>query len=80
MMTTETRTVEGELKKLTVQRRRLLKEFYYAVASALPQLAEELEFADLDLPANSPGPLLDQHNLVCDIMVLFAKIELGKTL
>ena len=73
-------TVKSELKKLDAIRANLIREFYYKVADALPQLAEELEFADLDIPGNTGGPLIEQHFIVCEMMELFDKLELGKYL
>ena len=76
------KTVETELKKLNPKRFNLIREFYFKVADSLPQLAEELEFADLDIGEGDPdmeaGPLLDQHLIICEMMEAFKRIELGK--
>lgn len=78
-MTTETKTVQSELRQLDARRTALLKDLYYRISDALPQLAEELEFADLDLGGEA-GPLIEQHLLVCEMMQAFDKIDLGKYL
>ena len=75
----EPKTVASELKRLDNRRANLLREFYYKVADALPQLAEELEFADLDLGGDG-GPLIEQHLAVCEMMEAFKRVELGKHL
>ena len=75
--TDEPPTVKSELTRLDAKRTNLLREFYYKVADALPQLAEELEFADLDLGGKG-GPLLEQHLAVCEMLVAFKRVELGK--
>lgn len=75
----DARTVASELKKLDPRRANLLRDFYYRVADALPQLAEELEFADLDLGGDG-GPLLSQHLVVCEMLDAFRRLELGKHL
>ena len=72
-------TVKTELAKLDPRRAGLLRDFYYDLAAALPQLAEDLEMADLD-NGGAAGPLLDQHLVVCEMMDLFKRIELGKHL
>ena len=76
--TTE-KTVKSELSQLDPRRAHLVREFYYKVADALPQLAEELEFADLDLGGEG-GPLIEQHLAVCEMMEAFKRVELGKYL
>jgi len=73
------KTVQSELKKLDPRRVNLLREFFYKVADALPQLAEELEFADCDLGGEA-GPLLEQHIAVCEMLEAFKKVELGRYL
>lgn len=73
------KTIKAELSQLDPKRYQLIREFYYKVADALPQLAEELEFADLDLGGES-GPLLEQHLAICEMMDVFKKVELGKHL
>jgi len=78
-MTTETQTVKTELQKLDPRRYQLVREFYYKVADALPQLAEELEFADLDTGGHG-GSLIEQHLIVCEMMDTFNKLELGQIL
>jgi hypothetical protein len=52
---------------------------FYQVADALPQLAEELEFADLDLGGDG-GPLIDEHLMVCEVIEAFRKLKIGKYL
>jgi hypothetical protein len=52
-------------------------DFYFAIGDALPQLAEELEFADLDNGGNG-GPLIEDHLIVCEMMELFDKLQIGK--
>lgn len=42
------KNVKSELDQLDIRRRSLLREFFYKVADALPHLAMQLEFADLD--------------------------------
>jgi len=77
--TTPAATVKTELAKLDPRRAGLLRDLYYDLGAALPQLAEELEFADLD-NGGEAGPLLDQHLIVCEMLELFRRIELGKHL
>ena len=90
-MTTETQTVKTELQKLDPRRYQLLREFYYKVADSLPQLAEELEFADLDIinaqadpdayhDTRETAPLLEQYFIVCEMMEVFKRLELGQIL
>ena len=79
MPATTEKTTATELKSLDPRRRRLLKDFYYNVADALPMLAEELEFADLDLGGEG-GPLLELHLVVCEMMNVFKDVDLGKHL
>ena len=79
-MTTKTeKTVASELKRLDNQRGNRLRELFYQVADALPQLAEELELADLDLGGDG-GPLIDQYLTVCKMLEAFDSIKLGKYL
>lgn len=75
----DSKTVQGELKQLDARRASLVREFYYKVSDALPQLAEELEMADLDLGGDG-GPLIDQHLIVCEMLAAFKQLELGKHL
>ena len=91
-MTTKTEsTVRSELKKLDPKRYQLIREFYYKIADALPQLAEELEFADLDIinmqadpdayhEHRESAPLLDQHFIICEMMDTFKGLKLGEYL
>ena len=76
---TTTKTTESELKQLDPRRASLIREFYYKVEDALPQLAEELEFADLDLGGDA-GPLLEQHLVICEMMTLLNRVDVGKYL
>ena len=71
--------IQTAIKQLPAQRAALIREFYYQVADALPQLAEELEFADLDLGGEG-GPLIEQHLIVCEMLAAFKKLDLGKYL
>ena len=73
------RTVQSELKLLDDRRVNLLRDLFYKVADALPQLAEELEFADMDTGMEG-GPLLGQHLAACEMLEAFKRIELGKYL
>lgn len=74
--TTET-NLTSELQKLDRQRYHLIRQFYYQVSDALPQLAEELEFADLDNGGHG-GPLIEQHFIVCEMLDLFKKLGLNQ--
>lgn len=74
-----TKNVKSELDQLDIRRRSLLRDFFYRVSDALPQLAEELEFADLD-NGGEAGPLLEQHLAVCEMLESFKRVELGKYL
>ena len=78
-MTTAQITTKTELKKLDNRRAELIRKFYYQVADALPQLAEELEFADLDLGGEG-GPLIEEHLAVCEMMEAFRRVTVGKFL
>ena len=69
--------VKAELKKLDPKRFTLIRQMFYQVADALPQLAEELEFADLDLGGEG-GPLIDEHLMVCEVIEAFRKLKIGK--
>ncbi len=71
--------VSDQLDQLDGRRRELLRKFYYRVSDALPQLAEELEFADLDLGGDG-GPLIEQHLVVCEMLQAFKRLELGEHL
>ena len=77
---TDTKTVKSELAQLDPKRIELLRRFYYQISDALPQLAEELEFADIDTGTDDAGPLIDQHMIVCEMMESFKQLELGKLL
>ena len=78
-MTTAQITTKTELKKLDNRRAELIRKYYYQVADALPQLAEELEFADLDLGGEG-GPLIEEHLAVCEMMEAFLRVTVGKFL
>ena len=79
-MTTATeKTTATELKALDPRRRQLLKDYFLDIAAALPILAEQLEFADLDLGGEG-GPLLELHLVVCEMMNVFKDVDLGKHL
>jgi len=79
MPATTEKTTATELKSLDPRRRQLLKDYFYNVADSLPQLAKQLEFADLDLGGEG-GPLLELHLVVCEMMNLFHDVDLGKHL
>jgi hypothetical protein len=78
-MTTAEITTKTELKKLDNRRAELIRKLYCEVACALPQLAEELEFADLDLGGEG-GPLIEEHLVVCEMMEAFRRVTVGKFL
>lgn len=71
--------IKSELDQLDALRRLLLRELFYRVADSLPLLADELEFADLDLGGEG-GPLCEQHLAVCEVLEAFKRVELGKYL
>jgi hypothetical protein len=71
--------VKAEIKKLDPGRITLIRQMFYQVADALPQLAEGLEFADLDLGGEG-GPLIDEHLMVCEVIEAFRKLKIGKYL
>ena len=79
MPATTEKTTATELKALGPRRRQLLKDYFYNVADSLPQLAKQLEFADLDLGGEG-GPLLELHLVVCEMMNVFKDVDLGKHL
>lgn len=74
------KTVQTELKDLDAKRHELIRRFYYAVGDALPQLAEELEFADLDLGGHG-GPLMCLSMAAVEMQNAFERLDsLGKYL
>lgn len=75
-MSEQLKTVESEMKRLDPKRFHSIRDFYYDLAAALPQLAEELELADLDLGGEG-GPLIEQHLILCQMMETFKKITIG---
>ena len=57
--------IETELRSLDPKRQALIRHFYYRIAESLPQLIEELEFADLDLHGEESDERSELLNLVC---------------